>query len=111
LPERAPRSGISEGAPKNGIPEGDSKNGVSERAPYVAVESVIFYQLPTSVTCNGRATFFVSVIPSYLVEWRIEAMSHSDGPRPCGALTIYLCYELKSRRHGKRHPGVMKRPT
>ena len=43
-----------------------------------------------------RATFFVSVIPSYSVEWRIEAMSHSDGPRPCGALTIYLCYELKS---------------
>jgi hypothetical protein len=27
-----------------------SKNGVSERAPYVAVESVIFHQLPTSVT-------------------------------------------------------------
>jgi hypothetical protein len=44
--------------------------------------------LPTSVTRNGRATFFVSVIPSYSVEWRIEAMSHSDGPRPCGALTI-----------------------
>ena len=43
-----------------------------------------------------RATFFVSVIPSYSVEWRIEAMSHSDGPWPCGALTIYLCYELKS---------------
>ena len=49
-------------------------------APYVAVESVIFHQLPTSVTRrNGRATFFVSVTPSYSVEWRIEAMSHSDG--------------------------------
>ena len=69
---------------------------VSERAPYVAVESVIFHQLPTSVTCNGRATFFVSLIPSYSVEWRIEAMSLSDRPRSCGALTIYLCHELKS---------------
>jgi hypothetical protein len=63
--------------------------------PFLAVESVIFHQLPTSVTRNGRATF-VSVIPSYSVEWRIEAMSHLDGPRPCGALTIYLCFELKS---------------
>ena len=87
MPERAPRSGISEGAPKN---------GVSGMASYVVVESVIFHQLPTNVTRNGRATFFVSVIPSYSVEWRIKAMSHSDGPRPCGALTIYLSYELKS---------------
>ena len=71
--ERVPRNGISEGAPKNGVPE---------RAPFIAVESVIFHQLPTSVTLrNGRATF-VSVIPSYSVEWRIEAMSHLDGPRP-----------------------------
>jgi hypothetical protein len=70
-------------APRNGILEGASKNGVSERAPYVTVESVIFHQLLTSVTRrNGRATFFVSMIPSYSVEWRIEAMSHSDGPRP-----------------------------
>src|SRR3954465_734617 len=64
LPERAPRNGVSEGAPKN---------GVSERAPFVAVEGVIFHQLPTSVTRNGRATF-VSVIPSYSVEC---------GSRPC----------------------------
>ena len=79
--ERVPRNGISEGAPKNSVPERASKNGVSERAPYIAVESVIFHQLPTSVTLrNGGATFFVSVIPSYSVEWRIEAMSHSDGP-------------------------------
>jgi hypothetical protein len=96
MPGRAPRNGISEGAPKNGVlkgtprngvPEGASKNGVSERAPFVDAESVIFHQLPTSVTRNGRTTF-VSVIPSYSVEWRIEAMSHSDGPRLCGTLTI-----------------------
>ena len=108
MPERAPRNGTSEGAPKNGVleetprngvPEGASKNSVSERAPFVAVESVIFHQLPTSLTCSGRATFFVSVIPSYSVEWRIEAMSHSDGPWPCGALTIYLCYELALDLH------------
>jgi hypothetical protein len=80
MPEKAPRSGMSEEASKNGVSKEDSKNDVSEKAPYVAVKSVIFYQLPTSVTCNGRATFFMSVIPSYLVEWRIEAMSHSDGP-------------------------------
>jgi hypothetical protein len=79
--ERVPRNGISEEAPKNGVPEKASKNGVSERAPYVTVESVIFHQLPISVTRrNGRATFFVSVIPSYSVKWRIEAMSHSDRP-------------------------------
>jgi hypothetical protein len=104
MPERAPGNGISEGAlkngvlegaPRNGVPEGASKNGVSERTTFGAVESVIFHQLPTGVTRNGRATF-VSVIPSYSVEWWIEAMSHSDGPRLCGALTIYLCYELKS---------------
>jgi hypothetical protein len=69
---------LLEGTPRNGVPEGASKNGVSERAPFVVVESVIFHQLPTSVTRNGRATF-VSVIPSYSVEWRIEALSHSDG--------------------------------
>jgi hypothetical protein len=59
--ERAPKNGISEGAskngvlegiPRNGVPEGASKNGVSERAPYVAVESVIFHQLPTTVLCK-----------------------------------------------------------
>ena len=82
--ERVPRNGISEGVPKNGVPERASKNGVperaskngvSERAPYIAVESVIFHQLPTSVTLrNGRATFFVSVIPSYSVEWRMHAV-------------------------------------
>jgi len=94
--EGVPKNGVLEWTPWNGVPEGASKNGVSERAPYVAVESVFFHQLPTSVTRNGRATFFVSVIPSPSVEWRIEAISHSDGPRPCGALAIYPCYELKS---------------
>jgi len=87
MPERVPRNGISEGAPKN---------GVSGMASYVVVESVIFHQLPTNVTRNGRATFFVSMILSYSVEWRIEAVSHSDGPWPCGTLAIYLCYELES---------------
>jgi hypothetical protein len=101
--ERAPRNGISEGALKNGVlegtlrngvPEGASKNGVSERAPFVAVESVIFHQLPTSVTRNGR--HLCERDPQLLS--RIADLGHVSlgWPRPCGALTIYLCYELKS---------------
>src|SRR5271168_2035427 len=121
VPERAPRNSMPERAPRicrnrllgmvyrkgllrtiyrkrllGTIPERAPKNGVSGMASYVVVESVIFHQLPTNVTRNGRATFFVSMIPSYSVEWRIEAVSHSDGPWPCGALAIYLCYELES---------------
>ena len=87
--ERVPRNGISEGAPKKGVPERASKNGVSERAPYVAVESVIFHQLPTSVTLrSGRATF-VSVIP---------ATQSNGGSRLCLTRTAPALIALGSRR-------------
>jgi hypothetical protein len=97
IPEKAPRKDVPERAPRNGMPKRAPRNGISEGAPRTVFQKGLLkavYQkglpmLPwrassfTSCPPARPATDeppFGSVIPSYSVEWRIEAMSHSDGP-------------------------------
>jgi hypothetical protein len=88
ISERAPKSGVLEGTPRNGVPEGASKNGVSERAPCVAVESVIFHQLPTSVTRNRRATFFCRDVSGDTIRQLIGGI-HNSGVRISAGVRLY----------------------